>query len=276
MVRLFKSFWLGFKEYIVLVFLIIISLVLLSQNQSSGVKKVRTLAFGTFATVTSVFNDLFMTSSIKEENKKLRRVNAELMLQISRLREYGIMGEELKGLLVLKDTSDYPLIPATIVSKSLSKAQGTVTLNIGTLNGVKPGMPVITHQGLVGIINSTSENFSIARTLQNVDLKLTVKSERTRENAIMKWNGETLVLVNIPKTYKVKMGDRIVTSEISSIVPVPIPVGVAAELKDVETGIFNEIIVIPFVDFYMTEYVFVLGIVNSRQMQDLELNFFNR
>ncbi len=276
MVRFFKRFWLEFKEYIVLVLLIIISLVLLSQNQSSGVKKVRTLAFGTFATVTSVFNDLFMTSSIREENEKLRQANAELMLQISRLREYGIVGEELKGLLALKDTSDYPLIPATIVSKSLSKAQGTVILNTGSLNGVTPGMPVITHQGLVGIIHSTSENFSIARTLQNVDLKLTVKSERTREHAIMKWNGETLILVNIPKTYKIQKGDRIVTSEISSIVPLPIPVGVAGELGDIETGIFNEIKVIPFVDFSMTEYVFVLGIVHSKQIQELEMIFLNR
>ncbi len=276
MVRFFKRFWLGFKEYIVLVLLIIISLVLLSQNQSSGVKKVRTLAFGTFATFTSVFNDLFMTSSIREENEKLRQANAELMLQISRLREYGIVGEELKGLLTLKDTSNHPLIPATIVSKSLSKAQGTVILNTGSLNGVKPGMPVITHHGLVGIIHSTSENFSIARTLQNVDLKLTVKSERTREHAIMKWDGETLVLVNIPKTYKIQKGDRIITSEISSIVPVPIPVGVAGELGDIETGIFNEMKVIPFVDFSMTEYVFVLGIVHSKQIQELEMNFFNR
>lgn len=276
MIRFLKRLWIEFKEYFVLILLILVSLILLSQNQSSGVKKVRTLAFGTFAAVTSVFNDLFMTSSIKEENENLRKINAELMLQISRLREYGIMGEELKGLLSLKDTSIYPLIPASIVSKSLSKAQGTITLNAGIFNGVKPGMPVITHKGLVGIIYSTSENFSIARTLQNVDLKLTVKSERTREHAVMKWNGESLVLINIPKTYDIKKGDRIVTSEISSIIPVPIPVGVAADLENVETGIFNEIKVIPFVDFFITEHVFVLGIVNSKQIQDLELNFFNR
>lgn len=276
MIRFFKRLWIEFKEYVVLILLILISLVFLSQNQSSSVKKVRTIAFGTFAAVTSVFNDLFMTSSIKEENENLRMINAELMLQISRLREYGIMGEELKGLLSLKDTTSYPLIPATIVSKSLSKAQGTVTLNAGTLNGVKPGMPVITHMGLVGIISSASENFSIARTLQNVDLKLTVKSERTREHAVMKWNGEFLLLINIPKTYDIKKGDRIVTSEISSIVPVPIPVGVAVDLENIETGIFNEIKIVPFVDFFKTEYVFILGIVNSRQVQDLELNFFNR
>ncbi len=276
MIRFFTRLWENFKEYIVLILLILLSLILLSQNQSAGVKKVRTLAFGTFAAVTSVFNDIFNTSSIRSENENLRKINAELMLQISKLREYGIMGEELKGLLSLQDTTHLPLIPASIVSKSLSKAQGTVTLNVGTANQVKPGMPVITHEGLVGIVYSASENFSIVRTLQNVDLKITVKSERTREHAVMKWNGESLVMINTPKTYQIKPGDRIVTSEISSIVPIPIPVGIAGEMGDVEFGIFNNIIVLPYVDFFRTEYVFVIGIVNSRQIEDLELNFYKR
>ena len=172
-----------------------------------------------------MFKDFFNISNLKNENEKLRRTNAELMLQISRLREYGIVNEDLKGLLALKDTSNLPLIPATIVSKSFTKSQGTITLNAGKNQLVKVGMPVITDQGLVGIIHSISDNFSIARTLTNVDLKLTVKCERTRENAIMKWNGEWLVLINIPKTFDLKKGDRIITSEISSIVPFPLPVG---------------------------------------------------
>lgn len=276
MSRIFTSLWENFKEYIVLVLLIVISFILLSQNQSSGIKTVRTIAFGTFASVTSVFNNVFNMGSLRSENEKLRQINAELMLQISRLREYGITGDELKGLLSLKDTTNLPLIPGSIVSKSISKAQGNVTINLGIADGVEPGMPVITHQGLVGIISSVSDNFSIARTLQNVDLKLTVKSERTREHAVMKWNGESLVMINIPKTFQIQPGDRIVSSELSSIIPVPVPVGVAGEFGSVETGIFNEIIITPFVDFFRTEHVFVLGIVNSKQIDDLELNFYNR
>src|SRR5690606_21380152 len=143
-------------------------------------------------------------------------------------------------------------------------------------DNVKPGMPVITHEGLVGIIYSVSDNYSIIRTLQNVDLKLTVKCERTREHAVMKWNGENLLMINIPKTFNIQPGDRIITSEISSIVPVPVPVGIAGELEKIEEGIFSEIVVKPFVDFDRTEYVFVIGIVNSLRISDLELNFYNR
>jgi rod shape-determining protein MreC len=276
MIRFFASVWENFKEYIVLVVLLIVSLILLSQNSSQGIQKVRSIAFGTFATVTSVFTDIFNISNLKNENENLRRTNAEMMLHLSRLREYAIVNEDLKGLLALKDSSKFPLIPATIVSKSLTKSQGTITLNAGKNQSVKVGMPVITDKGIVGIVYSIADNYSIARTLTNVDLKVTVKSERTRENAVMKWNGEWLVMINVPKTFDLKKGDRIVTSEISSIIPFPLPVGLVYEIGNVEKGIFNEVRVYPFVDFQKVENVFILGIVKSKEIDDLQFNLLSK
>jgi rod shape-determining protein MreC len=276
MIRFFLSLWGNFKEYIVLVILLIASLVLLSQNNTQGIQRVRTIAFGTFASITSVFSDIFNVSSLKKENENLRRTNAEMMLQISRLREFGIVNSDLKGLLALKDSSKFLLIAATIVSKSLSKSQGTVTINAGSNQGVKVGMPIITDKGLAGIIYSIADNYSIARTLNNVDLKVTVKSERTRQNAVMKWNGDWLVMINVPKTYDLKKGDRIVSSEISSIIPFPLPVGAVYEIGNVEQGIFNEVKIQPFVDFQRVENLFILGIVKSKEIDNIEINFLNR
>jgi rod shape-determining protein MreC len=276
MFRFFSKIWNEFKEYIILVLLLILSLITLSLNDKPAVKKVHALAFGAFASATSVISNVINTAKIESENERLRRVNAELMLQVNKLREYGIVNEELKNLLALKDTSSYPLIPATIVSKSLTKSQSTITMNIGEKKGVQQGMPVINDQGLVGIVHSTSEDYSIARTLKNIDLKVTVKDERSRVNGIMKWNGENLVIIDVPKTYDVEAGDRIITSELSSIIPVPIAVGVITGLDKVEGGIFNEVKVQPFVDFISVENVFVLAIVQSKQKNDLELNFYKR
>lgn len=276
MIRFLNSFWYNLKEYIILTVLVVLSLFIISQNHSPAVQKVRALAFGTFATVTSVVSDVVNIKSLKKENDQLRKTNAQLMLQLSKLREAAIINDELKGLLSLKDTSGYPLIPASVVSKSLSRVQGTITLNVGSSDSVKVGMPVITDKGLVGIIYSVSGNYSIARTLQNVDLKITVKDERTRENGLMKWNGENLVIINVPKTFQIKKGDRVVTSELSSLVPFPIPVGVAAGSNNVETGIFNEIKVIPFVDFAKVENVFILKTVASKEIDSLELNFLKK
>ena len=276
MFRFFSNIWDNSKEYFILVFLIIIGLILLSFNQKPGVKSVRALAFGSFASISSLVTDVFSIAQIKSENSRLKEKNAELMLQMNKLREYGIVNEELRGLLKLKDTVKYPLIPASIVSKSLSASQNTITLLGGNSSGIKPGMPVVNDQGLLGIIYSTSDDFSIARTLRNRDLKLTVKDERSRIDGIMKWNGEDLVMVDVPKTFDIKPGDRILTSELSSLISVPLPVGIVMELNKVDIGIFNEVRVKPFVNFSRAENVYVIGIVESKQKNQLELNFFNR
>jgi len=276
MIRYFLKVWDNFKEYIILVVLVITSLVTLSLNQKPGIKKVRSIAFSTFASVTSLVTNLISVAQVKSENENLRQVNAELMLRVNQLREYAIQNEELKALLGLKDTTKFPLISAAIISKSLSKTQNIITINSGNSKGVKPGMPVINDRGLIGIVNSTSDNYAIVRTLHNIDLKLTVKDERSRVDAVMKWDGNNLIMVNVPKTYDIEPGDRIITSDISSIVPVPLPVGVVRGLSKVQTGIFNEVSVIPFVDFDRIENVFVLGIVESKEKDGLELNFYNR
>src|SRR3990172_8942530 len=131
MIRFISKLWFNFREYIVLVILVLISLIILSQNQNPNVQKVRAVAFGSFATFTSIISDIFSITDLKRENEKLRETNARLMLQISKLREYGILNNELKSLVNFKDTTDFPLIPATIVSRSLSFTQNTITLNAG-------------------------------------------------------------------------------------------------------------------------------------------------
>jgi len=276
MFRFLSKVWTNFREYIALVLLVLISLIILSQNKSPNVQKIRAIAFGSFATVTSVISDLINVTDLKRANEELRETNAKLMLQISRLREFGIVNKELKELLTFKDTTGFPLIPANIVSRSLSMTQNTITLNAGKKDGVLPGMPVVNDRGFIGIVNSISEDFSIARTLNNVDLRLTVMDERSRVNGILKWTGDELIVINIPNTFDVEAGDRIITSDVSSIVPIPIPVGIVEEFRPGETGVFSYIRVKPFADLTPVENVFILAKVKSKQIDNLELNFYRR
>ena len=276
MFKLLSYVWDNFKEYLVLILLVILSLTLLTQNNNPQVQKVRAVAFGSFATVSSVFYDLFNITQLKNDNATLRLTNAELMIQISMLREQGILNQELKGMIGFKDTTSLSFLPATIVSKSLSVTQNTITINAGQKDGIKPGMPVISYRGFVGIIQSCSESFSIARTLKNVDLKFTVKNEKNRLNGIMKWDGEKLMIVDVPRTYDFDIGDRIITSEVSSIIPVPIPVGLVSKIEEDKTGLMHLIQVTPFEEVLSVENVFILMMVDNEEKNNLELNFYNR
>ncbi|MCW8813516.1 MAG: rod shape-determining protein MreC [Chlorobium sp.] len=276
MFRFLSYVWNRFKEYLILVVLVVVSLTLLTQNNNPQIQKVRVVAFGSFATVTSVFYDLFNITQLKNENKNLRKVNAELMIQLSMLREQGIINRELKGMLGYKDTSSLPITPATIVSRSLSLTQNTITIDAGTIKGIRPGMPVISYKGLVGIVQTCSDGFSIARTLKNVDLKLTVKNEKNRLNAIMKWDGEKLMMVDVPKAYDFDVGDRIVTSEMSSIIPIPIPVGIVSKIDEEQTGLLNLIEINPFEEVLTVEHVFIIMLIENDEKNNLELNFYNK
>lgn len=276
MIRLLSNIWSNFKEYLILILLVILSLILLTNNNNPEVQKVRAVAFGSFATVSSVFYDLFNITQLKNENQILRQTNAELMLQLSKLREQGILNRELKGMLNIADTSSLPLVPATIVSKSLSHTQNTITLNVGTNKGIIPGMSLMSYRGFVGVVQSCSENFSIARTIKNVELKITVKNEKNRLNGIMKWDGEKLIIIDVPRSYDFDVGDRIVTSELSSIIPVPIPVGIVSKIEEERTGLLNIIHVAPFEEVLTVEHVFIIKQVENVEKKNLELNFYNR
>ena len=276
MLRFISYVWNRFKEYLILLVLVIVSFTLLTQNNNPQVQKVRAVAFGSFAAVTSVFYDLFNITQLKNENKNLRKTNAELMIQLSELREQGILNRELKGMLGYKDTTSLPIVPATVVSRSLSLTQNSITLDAGTKKGIKPGMPVISYKGLIGIIQTCSDGFSIARTLKNVDLKITVKNEKNRQNGIMKWDGEKLMIVDVPKAYDFDVGDRIVTSEISSIIPVPIPVGIVSKVEEEQTGLLNRIVINPFEEVLTVEHVFIIKLIENDEKNNLELNFYNK
>lgn len=272
----FNRLWLNFKEYIVLVILLVTSLVVLSQSEKTRIQKVRTYAFGTFAFVTSSLSGILEPFKTSFENMRLRETNARLMLEVNRLREYGLMNEELKRLLTIKDTIDYPLVPARIVAKYISNTQGNFTINAGLSSGIKPGMPVINDEGLIGIVRTVSDEFTLVRTLKNRELRFAVKNQRSRFDGIIEWNGSNLVIKNVPKTYDMEVGDRIVTSDFSTKFPPSIPVGIVSGGTKDKTGIFNNITVSPFVDFIRIENVFVVKFIPSVQKNNLELNLIRK
>lgn len=274
MIRFFRNIWFNFKEYIVLIFLLILSLSFISINDSQSVRNLRTFVFGSFAGITSIFSDFINISNVKEENNFLRKQNTELMLQVNKLREYGIINEELKKLLAFKDTSKYDLIFSKVLSKSLSITQGTFTIDVGLKKNIKPGMAVVDANGLIGIIYSSSDEFSIVRTLKNTNLKLTVKDERSRVQGILKWNGNELVITNLPKTSDIKPGDRIIISELSTLINLPLPVGIVTKIINPEKGIFNDVVIKPFTDLVKVENVFVIKTIPSKIINEQELNFF--
>jgi len=267
--------WNRFREYLVLILLLVVSLVLISLNNKPPVKKVKAFAFGGFAVITSTFSKIISPFINGYENSRLREVNAKLMLQVNQLREHGIKYDELKRMLDYKDTSNFPLIPCKIISKVLSPANGNFIINIGANENIKTGMPVINDLGLVGIVSDVANEYALVNTLRNSELKLAVKNQRSRFDGVLEWNSSQLIIKNVPKTFDMEVGDRIVTSDFSSKFPPSIPVGIVVGGNRDKTGLFNNVEVKPFVDLIRIENVFVVDLVQSYKKNNVELNLLN-
>lgn len=124
----------------------------------------------------------------------------------------------------LKDKNISGVIIAKIVNKSLVQARNTITLNVGEADSVKINMPVITDEGLVGRIVSTSSHYSIAQILYNRNLSISVKVQRSRVDGILNYDGAgNLIINNVPKSADVKVGDVVISSEYSNFFPAGIP-----------------------------------------------------
>lgn len=268
-IRLFLN---KFKEYIVLAVLLVLSLILITLNDNSEVKNVRLYTLGFFATISSTISNIGSLFEDTAYIESLENNNAELMLQINQLRDYGLENSELKDLLSFKNQTEYNFLTAKIVSRLVSKISGHFIISKGLKDGVENGFPVITDKGLVGIIVDVADGYSSVRTFENSLFKVAVKNQRSNVDGILNWDGEKLVIKNVPTTYDVAVGDRIIISEMSSILPPSIPVGIISERESTLSGVLSNLRIKPFVELNKLKNVIVLQMDKSSQLDSLAIN----
>jgi len=269
-------FLLRIKEYLILSLLIVTSLTLIFSNDNSQVRFLRAVAVGFIGVIQSGFSAVPNVFEIQKENEFLREKNIELSNEVSALKEAKLENIRLTKLLGIKDKNVPGVIIAGIVNKSLVQARNTITLNVGESDSVKVNMPVITDDGLVGRIVSSSRHYSIAQILYNRGLSVSVKIQRNRVDGILNYDGAgNLIISNIPKSADVKVGDIVITSEYSSYFPSSIPVGTVIEEGNLD-NLFKKIIVSPLVNFPGLEEVFVLKYLPDKEKLDLENSYFKK
>ncbi|MCB0744023.1 MAG: rod shape-determining protein MreC [Ignavibacteriales bacterium] len=269
MPRFISVFLNNFKEYIVLVLLLIISLSLITLNDNHKVKNIRLYALGTFASVNSFLSNLKNFFEDRAYIDGLLKHNAELTLQVNELRNYAYQYEELHGQSEFIKTSKYELISARIVSRLVSKVSGYFIISKGSLDGVTESMPVITDEGLVGIVMDVASNYSTVRTYENSLFKVAVKDQRSGVDGILNWDGKELIIKNVPTTEDVEVGDRVIVSELSTIIPPAIPVGIISSKESTVSGILSNIKVKPYTNVNKIENVLVVKKSQNFQLDSL-------
>lgn len=272
MINFLRKFIYQFKEYFLVAILVIISLSLLSSNDESGVKKLRTFALGNFALLNELFGSISDVFTGEPSYDQLKRENAKLMLELNKLRKKGVENNNLRSMLNLQDTSKYKLLAVDVVSKLVNRIQGSFIINKGKKDNILTGMPVIAPQGLVGIISEVADDYSIAKILFNSSLNIAVTIQRINVDGILSWNGRELIIKNIPTTYEIEIGDGVETSDFSSLFPPNIPIGIVSKKEEIALGLLHTLSVQPFADIRSLSNLFVVQIVPSIKINQLEMN----
>jgi rod shape-determining protein MreC len=116
----------------------------------------------------------------------------------------------------------YEYIPGTVVNNSISRPNNYLTLNVGSSHGVKPGMGVVSAQGVVGIVKDVSSNFSSVISLLNQNIKVSAMVKKDGYFGSLYWNGadyEYAIIEDLPGHLHLIHGDTIITSGYSTTFP---------------------------------------------------------
>ncbi len=273
--KYFKKILGEYRQYFVLLILLFVSLSFLPLNNGEKLRNVKRYAFGAFAYITFLENQVTEFFTNTGEIEPLQKQNARLTLENNLLREYALENAELKQMLDFRDSSSFPLLPAKVISKLVSSIQGNFIINRGENDSVKTGMPIITPEGLVGIVVETSADFSVVRTLQNTNFKLAVEIQRNRFTGIMGWNGKNLFIKNVPTSAGIRAGDRVITSDISALLPPRISIGITLQPEGAVSGLLSDVYVKPFVDFSKVKNVFVVLVLQNSELNGVKLNLMS-
>lgn len=197
--------------------------------------------------------DLGEFASLREENARLREENVRLLAWQTAARRLENENEGLRGLASFREGPEASFITARIVGDNVSAYVRGALLNVGRRVGVGPGQAVVTGEGLAGRIAEVGDNSARVLFVTDVNSRLPVLIERTRERAILAGdNSPRLRLALLQGVAGVQRGDRIVTSGHGGSFPVGIPVGEVVETSD------GTVKVRPFADFSRLEFVRVV------------------
>jgi rod shape-determining protein MreC len=265
-----------YREYAILTGLVAISFLLMALNDSPQIRRIRSISTVVFGVVQEQLSFIPTYFHLRSENDFLRRNNIELMDEVQRLREAKLENIRLHQMLGLRDEAPFKLLAARVVNKNLTLLRNTLTIDAGTEEGMKPQMPVIGDGGLIGLVTTVAQHYSVVNIILNTDFRASAKIQRSRVDGIIAWDGKSLFLKNVPKMRDVKVGDVVVTSEYSSSFPDGIRIGLVSEVSDQPGSLFKSIVVDPGVDFIRLEEVFVVLSIPAAERSELELRAAQR
>jgi rod shape-determining protein MreC len=167
--------------------------------------------------------------SLKEQNERLRNQIADLGTQLTNARLAGGTPPDTFAYAVKIDTlerqiarPEFTLIPAKVISNTISGSNNWLMINRGRRDGVQPNTGVITAGGLAGIVRYVSDDFAVAMSVLHRQTKISASLKNYEYFGSLIWEGDDpqyMTLTDIPSHISVQRGDTVQVSQFSLLFP---------------------------------------------------------
>jgi len=206
-----------------------------------------------------LFTDYVDLLNVRSENRRLKRRIAEIESENLQFREALVSSGHLARVASMRDEIEIPMMPAEVVGLDVAPWFRSVLVDRGAQHGVEPGHPVITPEGVVGVITATSNH--AAKTMLILDRQSAVDALvlRWRARGGLRGGGRSrLEFEFVVRCADVVVGDEVVTSGLGGMYPKGLRLGRVTELRDAGGRLTRIAVIEPAVDLGRLEQVFVM------------------
>lgn len=247
----------SYRQYIILTILILTSSLILSFNDSVNIIPLRKASFLLYAVINKIKSPFEEFLFYEKENDQLRRENAILTRKVIEYQKFIYERDELYKILKLNQKKVDDFILSKIVLKSYDANGNRFIIDKGLKDGIMINSAVFSTDGIIGFISEAGNDYSIITTINNVNIRISVKNSRTNDLGILSWDGQKFKILNVNKSADVKNGDIFITSEFSTLLPSEIPVAKVISASLTKDLPFYDITAKPIVNLEAIHYCLV-------------------
>jgi rod shape-determining protein MreC len=161
---------------------------------------------------------------LRSENDRLRSDLAGAQQRIAELGEAANENAELRQLLGLTTSLHMDLLPVRVISRDPSNFTWELGIDAGANDGLRVGMPVVGSAngagGLAGTVVTASSDTATVRLVVDTRSSVVALDQQSRALGLVSGQlGGQLVMVQVPVTEHLVIGDSVVTAGITFAVP---------------------------------------------------------
>ena len=209
--------------------------------------------------VRGLWNNYFYLVTAAKENERIREALNQAVEENNYLLELKLSNSRLRELLDFQKAITNRVIAAEVIGKDPSPWFKTIIIDKGTEDHVRKGMAVVIPDGVVGQVISTSSHYSKVLLITAHNSSADALVQRTRARGIIQGRATGhCAFKYVLRKHDVQVGDRVITSGLDDVFPKGLSIGQVSRVIKPDAGIFQEVTVIPYVEFEKLEEVLVV------------------